>query len=438
MENKRSIFIFFLIGIVLLSPSFYRDQWKVVEPEHYRLWERTYDRVVVARVALSQQHGVFSSAGLLGLANVEDKWDFNPDSQFEIYFNGEAINKYRVYRSHPGFQGFAFSLIDEFTNFSPQQNVELFRAIVSLISAIVISIFATLLAIKFGWLSGLLILLFSTFSEWMILPGGNTYWNLWAFYLPFLASILVLEKETRNNTYNSLNIHIVLFVTTLIKILVTGFEMITTTLVMATVPFVYYAILNKWGGVLWKRLMYLGIALTLATMSGLLVLMIQIAWNDGTLESSFNYISNTLDRRAFGDPNEQRGQSYDEGLKASDLSVIRTYLNTNAFNSQTPQRIWQRPYWEIIMVFALCTIFFLVRRWSQIKKMGYEKEMALIAATWYSLAAPLSWYIIFTATSYEHPFLFPMAWQMPFTLLGFALCGFVIQDLFKSKTTRAT
>jgi hypothetical protein len=184
--------------------------------------------------------------------------------------------------------------------------------------------------------------------------------------------------------------------------------------------------------------MYLGIALTLATMSGLLVLMIQIAWNDGTLESSFNYISNTLDRRAFGDPNEQRGQSYDEGLKASDLSVIRTYLNTNAFNSQTPQRIWQRPYWEIIMVFALCTIFFLVRRWSQIKKMGYEKEMALIAATWYSLAAPLSWYIIFTATSYEHPFLFPMAWQMPFTLLGFALCGFVIQDLFKSKTTRAT
>ncbi len=173
-------------------------------------------------------------------------------------------------------------------------------------------------------------------------------------------------------------------------------------------------------------------------MSGLLVLVIQIAWNDGTLESSFNYISKTLDRRAFGDPNDHRGQSYDESLQASDLSVITTYLKINAFNSQAPTRIWQRSYWEIIVFFAFCTILFFARNRSLKRREEYRKGVALIGATWYSIAAPVSWYIIFTATSYIHTFLFSMAWQMPFVLIGFALCGFVIQDLFKSKTTQST
>lgn len=433
--NKRTMLrlCFFISGILLLFPSFYRDQYGFVEPEHYRLWERTYDRVVIARVAMSQQHGIFSSAGLLGLANLEEDetWNFSPDRQFEIYEKEEPIIRYRIYRSHPGFQGYFFSFVDSTTNFSPSQNVEIFRGLVSALSSGAISLLATIIAIRFGWLSGVLMIAFSAASEWMILPSGNIYWNLWVFYLPFLAGIFILHDEAVKNRYSAGKIYSALFIATLIKVLITGFEIITTTLIMATVPFIYYAILNKWGKVLWKRLIQVGIVLTLATISGLLVLMIQIAWNDGTFESSIDYISRTLHRRAFGDANSQRGQAYDESLVASDLSVIKTYLNINAFDSQTPRQGWQISYWKIIVVFIFFTALFLGRRRFQIQKREYEKEVSFIAATWYSLIAPLSWYVIFTATSYEHPFLFPMAWQMPFVLLGFAMCGYIIQDLFK-------
>ncbi|MCI0556202.1 MAG: hypothetical protein L0287_35110 [Anaerolineae bacterium] len=238
--NKKTVLylILFIGGVAFLFPSFYRDQYHVVEPGHYQLWQRTYDRVVIARVAKSQQDGIFSSAGLLGLAEAEENWNFDPDRQFIIYENGEKVNGYRVYRSHPGFQGFVFSLIDSFTNFSPSQNIEIFRAVVSSISAITISLLATLIAMEFRLLAGIFILVFSSFSEWMILPGGNTYWNLWAFYLPFLAGILILHDEVTKNRYGAIKIYSVLFITTLIKILFTGFELITTTLVMVTVPFV--------------------------------------------------------------------------------------------------------------------------------------------------------------------------------------------------------
>ena len=438
MEKRTITYLLLFIGGTLsLFLSFYHDQWNVVEPEYYRLWERTYERVVIARLAKSQQDGIFSNAGLLGLAEAEESWNFDPDRQYEIYLKGEQVNGYRAYRSHPGFQGFVFSLIDRNTNFSPLLNIEIYRAIVSLNSAVVISLLATGMAMEFGWLPGILILAFSSISEWMILPGGNTYWNLWSFYLPFLAGIFFLEEEAKKNTHTASKMYFAIFAAILIKILFSGFEMITTTLIMATVPFVYYAILNKWGRVFWERMTHLGIVLSLATVSGLLVLSIQIAINDGNFTSSIDYISKTLERRAFGDPDDYKGPKA-ESLQTNDLSVIVTYLNINAFNSQDPSRIWQRPYWEIIVFFAVCTILFIARHRTLMLAGKIRKGIALIVATWYSLAAPLSWYVIFTATSYDHPFLFPMAWQMPFVLLGFALCGYVFQDLFKTKNIRNT
>jgi hypothetical protein len=56
----------------------------------------------------------------------------------------------------------------------------------------------------------------------------------------------------------------------------------------------------------------------------------------------------------------------------------------------------------------------------------FKSVQALLVATWYSISAPLSWLIIFKPTSIIHDAIFPIIWQMPFTLLGFALCGSVL------------
>jgi hypothetical protein len=45
--------------------------------------------------------------------------------------------------------------------------------------------------------------------------------------------------------------------------------------------------------------------------------------------------------------------------------------------------------------------------------------------TWFSLLAPLSWFVIFKGHSFIHTHMNAITWHMPFMFLGFALVGYV-------------
>lgn len=434
MQNKFRLFLFFLIiGTVFLFPSFNGNSWGLVKSYNYRGWQTTSERVVVARLAKSNRDGLFSAGGLLGLVNSPDGWVFGKEiaeRQYNAYEGKEDVESYLVYESHPGFQGIVFGLFDRLTNFSASTNLEIFRGSVALASAFVIALIAAAIAVEFGWLAATALLLFAAVSEWMILPAGSLYWNLWAFFLPFVCGIFLLADASRKNTYPAFKIYFVIFLTALIKILFTGFEIVTAALAMATVPFIYFAIRDNWG---WKKLFQrftmLGFALAAATIVGLGTLILQIAASEGSIKSGIYYVTDTFNRRAAGNPEDYRGV-YAESLRASHWEVIEKYLNIQAFSISNSAIL----YWHLIVAFALFTVLYLYKHRKILLANSPPNGIALIATTWYSIAAPLSWYVIFKPTSYIHTFLFPMAWQMPFTLLGFALCGFVIQDLFKKQS----
>ena len=63
--------------------------------------------------------------------------------------------------------------------------------------------------------------------------------------------------------------------------------------------------------------------------------------------------------------------------------------------------------------------------------------IALMAILWVSLAAPLSWFIIFKGHSYIHTHMNPIVWYMPFMLLGFVLTGstgwYLLQERYRNK-----
>jgi hypothetical protein len=346
-----------------------------------------------------------------------------------------SFEHYSPYRSNPGVQGFLFSIVDLITNFTPAQNIKILRLSTVILSALVLALISACLAVEFGWLTAIPVLLFSVLSEWMILPAGNAYWNLWAFYIPFVTSILILSKTEKEGVHPKFKVYSSIFIATLVKILFNGFELITTTLVMTTVPFVYYAIKGKWGWKLFfQRIFYSGVVMGLAIGVGLFILSIQIAAVDGGLSSSLNYISDTLDKRASGGSEKYTRDILAESINASIFVVIKKYLEIDAFNTQTQPPIWQIPYWQLIILFLIFSILWMVRRQFSIPSGRSEKGFALLAATWYSVTAFLSWLIVFKPTSYIHTFLFPMGWQMPFVLLGWALCGFVIQEFFRIKT----
>jgi hypothetical protein len=168
-----------------------------------------------------------------------------------------------------------------------------------------------------------------------------------------------------------------------------------------------------------------------ATIMGLIILSAQIIANDGNFTSAINYVENRFGHHAAGNSE----YFFDENIKATRISaaeIMGKYLAMPAINIRMPGPDTQILYWHLVVLFAACTVLFFL---SHKKREGYpRKAIALIVATWYSVLAPLSWYLLFRPHSIIHTHVNTIGWQMPFTLLGFALCGYVITDLFRQRS----
>lgn len=435
MAKRTRFFLLFLFtGTVFLLPNFYGNTWKAVEPAYYEEWQTRYDRLVIARLVKTRQDGFLSAGGLLGIGDV-DYWSTLSSThrhQYEAYLEGGKFDTYFIYRSNPGFQGVLYGGLDRLLDLPGGQKIRIFRWFTATLSALTCGLIVAFIAMEFGMLAGIFTLLFSAVSIWLILPAGSIFWNLWAFYLPFLAGTSLLAASARSGSYSPATIHIAAFMAILTRILLSGFDMMTTVLVMSTVPVVYYGIYGNWG---WRtfieRFVKISLALSAGTLAGLMIMSAQIAAVDKSGTNVLSYIASRFGHHFAG--NEQYYTSANiEATKISAFEVTSQYLVMPAINVRLPGPEAQILYWQLVVLFALATVLYLL---FHKKQTGYpRKAIALIVATWYSLLAPLSWYIIFRPHSIIHTHVNTMGWQMPFTLLGFALCGFIIADLFRKNT----
>ncbi len=435
MPRRRHISILFFIGaVLLLLPNFYRNRWSAVDSEYYTDWQTRYDRLVVARLVKTRQDGFFSAGALMGLGD-EKEWGFQTRTnkhQFIVYLNQAKFQSYLDYKSNPGFQGFLYGFADQALPISGDQKLKLFRAFTAFLSAMVFGLIVTVFAAEFGFLSGILSLTFTIVSLWIVLPAGSIFWNFWAFYAPFLASAYVLADAAKKGEYRSRKIHAILFIAVLMKVLFSGFDLTTTVLVMATVPFVFYAIYYRWDIKNFiVRMLNVGIVLLAATITGLVILGLQIVATEGSISNAYTYILNRFTSHVGGDYEYFTNQELPV-RKISFMEVLPKYLVMPAIDLHFPKLTIHILYWHLIVVFAIFTLIFVLKHRIQPNRLQLtRKALALIASTWYSILAPISWYATFKPHSFIHTHVNTMGWQMPFTLLGFALCGFVITDFFK-------
>ncbi|HXQ35913.1 MAG TPA: hypothetical protein VN843_17995 [Anaerolineales bacterium] len=434
MKNRPLLFILVaILGTAFLLPNFYRNKWGVVEAVRYEDWQTRYDRLVIARLVKTRQDGFLSASGLLGLGDVQE-WSYlnrTNKRQFNAYLNGDNFKTYFVYKSNPGFQGVLYGIFDQLPFATQSMKLKLFRGFTALVSALVFGIIVLVSIREFGWLSGVLILLFAAFSAWTILPAGSIFYNYWSFYLPPLLTTYLLAEAENKSKFESKKIYSVIFITVLMKIVLSGFDFVTTVLVMTTVPFIFFSIYNKWSWkLLFERLIKTGLILLAATLTGLLILSLQIVTYAGDLESAGSHI---FDRLAiYTIENPAIFEEVDASAEASTLAVTAKYFIIPALAIHFQRTTVQILYWHLVLVFLLLTmIFFLKHRFTD--QVFPNRGIALVGATWYSLLAPLSWFVIFKKHSFIHTHVNPIVWQMPFTILGLALCGFVIMELFKRK-----
>lgn len=426
--------IIILLTVLILTPGFYRNQWQAAGKKWFYDWRKLQEHLVIARLVQSRQGGIFSYGGLLGFGNT-NSWDpatISVDKDYQTYFENGTFQSYYAYTSNPGAEGMLFSLFAQLLHFSPAFNLKLYHGVVSLLSALVLGLFVYWVVIELGWMSGLLTLLFIASSEWMTLFGGNIFWNLWAFYLPLAVVSFYLMNTSLSKNYKQSTISIILAIAIFVKCLFNGFEYFTTALLMPIIPFIFYAIRDSWGWILmFQRVFKSAIGLLTGMLAALLILLLQIMQTTTNPQDAFVTILNTVGRRTYGDPMQYTVEA--ASLNAKLIPVLMTYINGRAmlFSQVLHTKKWPGDvsFLALFILFIGFTVLLLILTRSQTDSKNRGISLALIIATWMAALAPLSWFILFKSHSYFHTQMNYIIWQMPFTLYGFALCGYTLQRI---------
>jgi hypothetical protein len=408
----------------------------------------------VGRMVKSRQDGIFSSGGLTGAGitnNVHQYWLSHEQilDQYSSYFNGSTFDEYSPYMSQTGGQGMLFSLLDSLIPLSPQTMLKSFYMLTSLLSSIALTLVILWFYCEFGLSVAIFVACSMVLSQWLTVLGRNLWWSIWAFYLPMIIVMYLFRYRRTPANHHFITFGIFVLISVFVKCLINGYEYITTTLIMMITPFVYYSIIDR----LRVRQFLKG---TLVAVSGsflalflsLMILSFQIASVKGNVLDGFEHIVFSLAKRTHGDVNgfpRFTAMLDSSAIKVSITYLKGTFLDLNNYlttsNLFVSWYLFKIRYLYLIVLFLLMSIFVVYHIDENISTKQRQRNIALIFATWFSILAPLSWYVIFKAHSYIHVHNNHILWQMPFTLFGFAICGLAFKSAFSHlirRTKRST
>ena len=134
---------------------------------------------------------------------------------------------------------------------------------------------------------------------------------------------------------------------------------------------------------------------------------------------------------SFGKRTHGEAQGFPEvyaaSLEAGTIGVVITYVNgiffdLNNYLSQTnpfvSNFLLKVRYGYLIVLFMVMSVLLFLRS-KRVMANRREQDIALIWTTWFSILAPLSWFVIFKAHSFIHTHMSFLLWQMPFTFFRF-------------------
>ena len=424
------------ISIGLLFFGFFSNLWHVAEQQWFDTHQRDTESLIVGRMVKSRQDGIFSAGGLTGAGittNIQQQWISSTqiDRQYLAYLNRLTFDEYSPYMSQPGGQGIIFSLLDRLVPLSSQIKLGAFYVLTALLSAITLTAIIGWFYEEFGGWVAIFVVGSAVLAQWLTVFGKNLWWSLWAFYLPMIVVMYYLKRHRVPANRQFIRFGVLIFISVSIKCFINGFEYITTTLIMMMVPLVYYVILDKWGRhqcLNWT--LAAGLGSGVAIFLTLILLCFQIGAVKGGFMDGVGHVVYSFGKRTYGNA-ENFPAVYAASLEAGTIGVVVTYINgiffdlnnylsqTNAFVSNFLLKV--RYVYLIVLFMAMSVLLFLQSQKMMAEQRGHY--IALIWTTWFSILAPLSWYVIFKAHSYIHTHMSFLLWQMPFTFFGFAVFG---------------
>ena len=343
-----------------------------------------------------------------------------------------------------------FSVLDRFLPLSPKAKLQSFYILTSILSAVAL----TMIVLWFFWEFGLCVAMFlltsAVLSQWIVVFGRNLWWSIWAFYLPMILILYYLKHKRVPANLHYIKFGSLVFISVLVKCVVNGYEYMTTTLIMMMVPFVYYSILEKWSfRQFFKGAIVAALCSSVAILLSLTILCVQIASVKGSVLDGIGHVVFSIETRTHGDA-QNFPASYAHSLDSRTIDVITTYLMgtffdlnnyVNPHSSIASRFLFKVRYVYLIFLFLGMSLIVAFRKNEYFLGKQRQRYFALLYTTWFSILAPLSWYIVFKAHSHVHTHMNYIVWQMPFTLFGFAVCGLATRGVFSEfvgRTRRST
>lgn len=445
------------LAALLLVPAFYGNFYLTVPPGMFGKAGKGSEYLIMGRLTYSRDHGLFSMGGIPGSCRIAPGNDSlskysMAQLQYRIFLEGLPYDEFSPHRSQLGFQALYLALLDRsFPFLTNEIKLQGFYLLNSVLFAAVLLFILLWVKRNAGFPASILLLLSFLLAAWFVAFGRNLWFVLWAFYLPFLATLLILEAEEKLRKDLSLRLYVISFTAIVVKLLMTSYEFITSALVTAFIPMVYYAVTGKWGlrKFILRSAVFSGIAVA-AILISMIILSFQIKSIDGSFADGVRYISYSFSKRSMGDPEKVTGlQSVIPGTsetgKASEViskslgssltEVVGNYLRKDFINLRPLANQAGVGMFGLKLNYGgLFLIFGLFSLWGEImcQIRGGFAERARIRAMnitfWVSMLGPLSWYIIFRGHSYIHTSLDMLVWHMPMVIIGFILTGMVISE----------
>lgn len=431
----KAMFLLFCFCIIFVC--FLSNFMNIANDEFFDKHQKEMEGFVLSRIVLTEDKGIGSEGGLLIQGVNKDVLTFDDivDDQYYHFLQNRVFNYYWVYESHHGGNAAMFYLINTLLPFSAIDRYLwlgfINTGLVSLVFCLIVLWFYS----EFGIFVAFSVLLSIILSQWLTVFGRNLYWAIWNFYLPALA-VMYYFKYNNSKTFSLRRLSIIIFIMICVKCYISGYEYITTAILMMLVPIVFYVIKLSYN---FKRIIIILSIAMLASFSAILLsvflLTAQIAVAKGSLSQGIEHITLSLQRRTYADSNILP-KEYKERLDVSVISVLKIYfsgiyLDATKYIDETSGILYNYlkiRYINLIKLFMLSTMILLL-----LSKFYSPEERRLIyalsASCWFSILAPLSWLIIFKSHSAMHYHMNYLVWQMPFTMFGFAVSGLSLLSL---------
>jgi hypothetical protein len=418
--------LFFLVAYFLIqSLCFFQNQLRVAPWGQFANFGGLGKSMIYARLALSEQQGMFSAGGLLFLDYDTPEAERRTHNE-QLYLDGLPISDNRFYyKSRPVFTTYLYAAWDFISPFSNARNMVIFRIVQSVLSSLILVWLLHWVWLAFGGVSALMVAIGFLLSPWLTVSGGHLFWASGFFYLPMVYIALRLHRAP-DALFSGRHLLIIAGLY-FIKGLFVGYELITAALLMCLIPVIYYAFRQKWkAGHLFKQLVLSSTAISIGLLLSVGVLLWQMSGVQDRRTTGFAHLKERFEVRTSG--KLPGGQNVPPQIQASQTAsyqeTMAKYWATPLVRAPKLSREGPVSRWVIsTRVFLLGAILLAVVScfWLTLRP--------LAGAFLISLVAPASWFLLFKSHSYMHPFLDPLVWYLPSVPLAWALLGLVLSHL---------